>query len=125
MRGEGGVTGPQLYTGAQINFGDLTPFLTYGLLLLTWLSFTSLPHAHSQSLLAREYGMTYRGHTIRLLSPSPYSQVSKLDLQHTRRLRKRGNLLKAGKSVEGGGRGAESYDRKKPGPLKSFSTFCC
>jgi hypothetical protein len=34
MRGKGGVTGSQsmsiqLYTGAQINFEDLTPYLTY------------------------------------------------------------------------------------------------
>jgi hypothetical protein len=40
-----------------------------------------------QSLLAREYCMIYIGHTIRLLSPSPYSQVSKLDQQHTGRLK--------------------------------------
>jgi hypothetical protein len=54
-----------------------------------------------QSLLVREYCMTNRGPTIRLLSPSPYSQVSKLDLQHTGRLRKRGNLFKG--EGEGGG----------------------
>ncbi len=37
MRGEGGVAGPQpvqLYTGGQINFGDLTPYLTYDILPL-------------------------------------------------------------------------------------------
>jgi hypothetical protein len=27
--GGGGVAGSQLYTGVQINFGDLTPYLTY------------------------------------------------------------------------------------------------
>jgi hypothetical protein len=27
--GGGGVAGSQLYTGAQINFGDLTPYLTF------------------------------------------------------------------------------------------------
>ncbi len=27
--GRGGVAGSQLYTGAEINFGDLTPYLTY------------------------------------------------------------------------------------------------
>jgi hypothetical protein len=28
--GRGGVAESQLYTGAQLNFGDLMPYLTYG-----------------------------------------------------------------------------------------------
>jgi hypothetical protein len=42
MRGEGGVAGSQPmstvlpYTGAPINFGDLTPYLTYGFMSLQY-----------------------------------------------------------------------------------------
>jgi len=44
--------------------------------------------------------------------PPPPLPVSKLDRRHTRRLRKRDDLL-TGEGGRGGRRGAESYDRKK------------
>ncbi len=54
-------------------------------------------------------------------SPFPPSLVSKLDRRHTGRLRKRDNLL-TGKGGDGdGGRGAESYVRKKAWPSINHS----
>jgi hypothetical protein len=50
----------------------------------------------------------------------PPSPVSKLDPRHTGRLRKRDNML-PGKREEWGGRGAESYDRKKAWPSINHS----
>jgi hypothetical protein len=53
-----------------------------------------------------------RGRMIRLHAQTlPPSPISKLDRRHIGRLRKRGNLLK--EEGEGGGRGAESCERKK------------
>jgi hypothetical protein len=43
---------------------------------------------------------------------TPSESVSKLDRRHTRRLRKRNNLL-TGEKGEGGGEGAKSYESKK------------
>jgi hypothetical protein len=50
--------------------------------------------------------------------PLPYP-VNMLDLRHTGRLRKNGNLLMG--EGEGGGCGAESYDRKKAWPSINHS----
>jgi hypothetical protein len=57
--------------------------------------------------------MIYRGPGILAVvrlgsSPTPSPPASQLDCRHTGRLRNRDNLL-----TGGGGRGAESYDRKK------------
>jgi hypothetical protein len=73
--------------GAQINFGDLTPYWTY-------------THA-----FLRSYDSAPR-------PPPPPTPVSRLDRRHTGRLRKRDNLL-GGEGGWGGGHGAESHDRKK------------
>jgi hypothetical protein len=48
MRGEGScgasVNEYSFAHGAQINFGDLTPYLTYGLIIITHLSGVGLKH---------------------------------------------------------------------------------
>jgi hypothetical protein len=57
-------------------------------------------------------------------SPSPpRPPVSKLHRRHKGRLRKRDNLL-TGDVGEGGGRGAESYDRKKAWFFVNHSILC-
>ncbi len=69
--------------------------------------------------------MIYRDQTFsRSYYLAPPTTVCKLDRRHTRKLRKRDNLP-TGWWGEGGGREADSYDRKKsPVLCKSFNTLC-
>ncbi len=106
------------WTGLRLSKSGSTKTLLIGSTKTTFLLYASLIPGRGYWIIYRRPGFL----AIVPLSPSHPSPVSKVDFRHTRRLRKRDNLLTGGRG--GSGEGANSYRGEKSLVLyKSFNTL--